>query len=117
MYNIGMTFDLLPGSYPEYKKAHDELWPEMGDAMAANDVNMVIYHYHGRLFLYATAPSKEHLDRSHESPVAQRWLEYMATIDGHRRSGQVNHGRDGGSLHVRRVQVWLNTQCSVFRIG
>jgi L-rhamnose mutarotase len=52
----------------------------MGDAMAANDVNMVIYHYHGRLFLYATAPSKEHLDRSHESPVAQRWLEYMATM-------------------------------------
>ena len=81
MYSVGMTYQLKdPGLYPEYKKAHDELWPELSEAMTAQDVNMIIYHHQGRLFLYATAPSKEHLDRSHEGPVAQRWLEYMATM-------------------------------------
>lgn len=81
MYSVGMTYQLKdPDLYPEYKKAHDELWPEMVEAMQANEVNMVIYHYHGRLFLYAAAPSREHLDRSHEGPVARRWLEYMATM-------------------------------------
>ncbi len=81
MYTVGMTYQLKdPDLYPEYKKAHDELWPEMVEAMRDQDVNMIIYHYHGRLFLFATAASKEHLDRSHEGPVAERWLKYMATM-------------------------------------
>ena len=47
-----MTYQLKdPDLYPEYKKAHDELWPEMVEALRANEVNMVIYHYHGRLFI------------------------------------------------------------------
>lgn len=81
MYTVGMTYQLKdPSLYPEYKKAHDELWPQMVEAMRAQGVNMVIYHYHGRLFLFATAPSKKHMDRSHEGPVAKKWLEYMATL-------------------------------------
>lgn len=80
MYSTGMTFKLKPGCYPEYKKAHDELWPEMAAAMRANEVNMVIYHYRDRLFLYATAPSREHLQRSHRGPVAERWARYMASM-------------------------------------
>ena len=81
MYTIGMTYRLKdPDLYPDYKKAHDELWPEMEEAMRVDEVNMIIYHHHGRLFLFATAPSKEHLDRSHEGPVAVRWLEFMATM-------------------------------------
>ena len=80
MYSAGMTFKLKPGHYPEYKKAHDELWPEIAEAMRANEVNMVIYHYHDRLFLYVTAPSQEHLTRSHQGPVAEGWEKYMATM-------------------------------------
>ena len=80
MYSAGMTFKLKPGRYPEYKKAHDELWPEIAEAMRASEVNMVIYHYHDRLFLYATAPSREHMERSYEGPAAERWAAYMATM-------------------------------------
>ena len=80
MYSTGMTFKLKPGCYPEYKKAHDELWLDMVEALNANEVNMVIHHYHDRLFLYATAPSQEHMERSHQGPVADRWGEYMATL-------------------------------------
>ena len=80
MFSKGLTFKLKPGCYPEYKKAHDELWPEMVDAMSANEVNMVIYYYGDRLFLYMTAPSEEHFERSHRGEVADRWAAYMATL-------------------------------------
>jgi len=80
MYSAGMTFKLKPGNYAEYKKAHDELWPEMAEGMRVNEVNMVIYHYHDRLFLYVTAPSQEHMERSHRGPIADRWAAYMATM-------------------------------------
>ena len=80
MYSIAQTYQLLPGNREKYRKAHDELWPELAEAMAANRVNMVIYRHGDRLFLYATAPSRQHFERSHEGPVARRWLEYMATM-------------------------------------
>lgn len=80
MYAIGLTFKLKPGRYAEYKKAHDDLWPELAAAMAENGVNMVIYCYKDRLFLYATAPTREHLERSHRGEVAERWAAYMATM-------------------------------------
>mgnify|MGYP002847035386 CR=1 FL=1 len=54
MYTIGMTYRLKdPDLYPDYKKAHEELWPEMEEAMRVDEVNMIIYHHHGRLFLFA----------------------------------------------------------------
>ena len=80
MHATGTTFKLKPGCYPEYKKAHDELWPEIAEAMQANQVNMVIHHYEDRLFLFATAPSQEHMERSNEGAAAERWAEYMATL-------------------------------------
>jgi len=51
MFSIGMTFKLKPGCYTGYKKAHDELWPEVVKTMSENKINMVIYHYEERLFL------------------------------------------------------------------
>ena len=36
MYSTGMTFKLKPGCYPEYKKAHDELWPDMVEVLLEN---------------------------------------------------------------------------------
>ena len=80
MYSIGQTYQLKPGFYAEYKQAHDELWPELAEAMAAMEVNMVIYRYGDRLFLYATAPSKEHLERSHAGEKAREWMDYMSTM-------------------------------------
>ncbi|MFT5377963.1 MAG: L-rhamnose mutarotase [Candidatus Latescibacterota bacterium] len=80
MYTSAMTFALKPGCYAEYKKAHDELWPEIATAMRKQGVNMVIHHYEDRLFLYATAPSPEALESSHDSEIAERWQAYMATL-------------------------------------
>lgn len=80
MWAKALTYRLKPGRYEEYKKAHDELWPELAAAMTACEVNMVIHHFEGRLYLYMTAPSEEHFVRSHTGEVADRWLEFMATM-------------------------------------
>ena len=45
MWSKALTYKLKPGFYPEYKKAHDELWPELAQAMADNQVNMVIHDH------------------------------------------------------------------------
>ena len=80
MFRIAMTFRLKPGAYAEYKRAHDDLWPEVARSMSDNDVNMAIYHYQGRLFLFATAPTEAHWQRSREAPILAKWMEYMATV-------------------------------------
>lgn len=80
MYINAVTFQLLPGRFEEYKKAHDELWPELVQAFEENEISMLIYHHEGRLFLYATAPSEEHMQRSHPPGIAEKWSAYMATM-------------------------------------
>ena len=80
MYSFGQTFKLRPGCYDQYKRAHDELWPELADAMAAHGISMAIYHYQGRLFLHAVAPTETALQDSHAGQRAQEWLKYMATM-------------------------------------
>ena len=80
MWSKALTYKLKPERYPEYKKAHDELWPELAQAMTENQVNMVIHHHQERLYLYMTAPTEEHFTRSHTGEVADHWMEYMATM-------------------------------------
>ena len=79
-WSKALTYQLKPGCYAEYKKAHDEVWPELAQAMSDNQVNMVIHHHEERLYLYMTSPTEEHFDRSHTGEVAERWLAYMATL-------------------------------------
>ena len=80
MFATAQTFALKPGCYAEYKKAHDELWPEIASAMHENGISMVIHYHEDRLFLFATAPSREALSRSHAGEAGVRWHEYMATL-------------------------------------
>ena len=80
MYKSAMTFALRPGCYDEYKRAHDELWPEIADALRENVVSMVIHYYKDRLFLFATAPSQKAMEQSHAGEVMRHWQAYMATL-------------------------------------
>jgi len=89
MFRTAMTFQLKPDCYDRYKCAHDDLWPDIAASMADDDVSMVIYHYHGRLFMFAVAPSEAHWNRSLQHPMLAKWHAYMATMmitDGDGRS-------------------------------
>ena len=77
MYTIGLALKLRPGKYDSYKRAHDELWPELAEGMRANDVSMAIYRDADRLFVFAAAPSEAHWDRSRHDPILAKWDKSM----------------------------------------
>ena len=66
MFTIFLSMGLKPGCLDAYQKAHDNLWPEIARSMRDNEVNMAIYHEEGRLFIFATAPSEDHWQRSRQ---------------------------------------------------
>jgi L-rhamnose mutarotase len=77
MYTIGLALKLRPGKYDGYKRAHDDLWPELAEGMRVNDVSMAIYRDANRLFIFATAPSEAHWDRSRQDPILADWDKRM----------------------------------------
>lgn len=80
MFTLGLAMTLRPGAYAQYKLAHDQLWPELAAGMSANQVSMVIYRDGQRLFLFASAPSEEHWERSRGDPILARWDARMTEL-------------------------------------
>src|SRR5438093_707348 len=80
MFTLGLAMKLRPGAYKAYKRAHDQLWPELAEGMRANQVSMAIYRDGGRLFLFAAAPSEAHWQRSRQDPILARWDAGMAEL-------------------------------------
>jgi L-rhamnose mutarotase len=78
MFTLSLALTLRPGAYPQYKLAHDQLWPELAAGMTANQVSMAIYRDGDRLFIFAAAPTEEHWLRSRQDPVLARWDARMA---------------------------------------
>ncbi|MBI2506228.1 MAG: L-rhamnose mutarotase [Candidatus Latescibacteria bacterium] len=89
MFTIGMLMKVKPGCYPEYKKAHDELWPAIAKSMSDNQVSMQIFLYRDQLFLHAMAPTQADWDKSRQHPELVRWHDYMATLLQADESGKI----------------------------
>ena len=73
MFSIAFAMTLRPGAYEQYKLAHDQLWPELAAGMRENEISMAIFRYGDRLFLFASAPTRQHWERSRNDPVLARW--------------------------------------------
>jgi L-rhamnose mutarotase len=80
MFTIALAMTLRPGAYEQYKLAHDHLWPELAAGMRENQISMAIYRDGDRLFLFATAPTREHWERSRNDPVLARWDARIAQL-------------------------------------
>ncbi len=80
-YAFRMT--LLPGSLAEYRKRHDEIWPELADLLTAAGIKDYSIHHD---------PETNHLfgvlwrDKDHRmaslplDPVMRRWWDHMADL-------------------------------------
>ena len=73
MFTLGLAMTLRHGAYEKYKLAHDQLWPELAAGMRANQVSMAIYRDEDRLFVFASAPTEAHWERSRQDPILARW--------------------------------------------
>lgn len=74
---------LLDGKLDEYKKRHDEIWPEMKLVLQeAGIVNYTIWNVGSELFgYYECSKGVDFAARvQSESPVVDRWNEYMKDV-------------------------------------
>jgi L-rhamnose mutarotase len=89
VFTIGLAMILRPGAFEKYQLAHDQLWPELAAGMRENQISMAIYRDGDRLFLFATAPTREHWERSRKDPVLARWDARMAELLETNERGQI----------------------------
>lgn len=73
---------ILPGSETEYKKRHDEIWPEMTTVLNEASIhNYSIWLSELDLFGYYECADIEHATRVQgSSPVVARWNDFMRDI-------------------------------------
>ena len=74
---------VLNGQLEEYKRRHDEIWPEMKELLkSAGICNYSIWNVGDELFgYYECKNGVEYAAKvQNESPVIARWNEYMADI-------------------------------------
>ena len=90
MYSLGLAMRMRPGAYAEYKRAHDELWPDVAQSMSDNQVSMAIYRYGESLIIHAVAPTEEDWLKSRQVPILEEWMSYMATLIETGEDGQVD---------------------------
>jgi L-rhamnose mutarotase len=80
MSNYAWILEVRPGYEDEYKKRHDEIWPEMLEALRKAGVrNYNIFRHGLTLFGYFET---DDLQRTilKDDPVNARWGAYMAPI-------------------------------------
>ena len=73
---------VLPGKLEEYKTRHANIWPEMKEVLAQAGIrNYTIWNVGDDLFGYYECDSVAEAARVQaESPVVDRWNEYMKDV-------------------------------------
>lgn len=80
---LSFVLRLKPGTQAEYRRRHDELWPEMRELLLSSG----IVHYEiglhpatNMLFAFIVRRRDHTMDRIPDHPVGRRWRAYMADV-------------------------------------
>lgn len=74
---------LNPDRKAEYKKRHDEIWPELSEALAeagVSDYSIYLDEETDALFAFQRLAPDNTADDLPDHPVVKRWWAYMADI-------------------------------------
>ena len=85
MQRVAFMLGLKPEASPaEYKRRHDQIWPEMSATLReAGMRNYSIFRHGTQLFAYCEVEDFERMLRTlADDPVNARWQEYMAPMIG-----------------------------------
>lgn len=82
MQRVGIYFRLKPNMIDEYIRRHDNIWPEMTEALNKSGIhNYSIWNFEDKLFAYFETEgynlSQEYLN---ENEVYTRWRKYMEDV-------------------------------------
>lgn len=83
MERIGFTMKLNEGCTAEYKRRHDEIWPELSSLlseMGIRQYSIFLDEPSGLLFGYLQMEKPVLLEKLREDPLMQKWWSYMADI-------------------------------------
>ena len=77
------TMTLNPGMEAEYRKRHDEIWPELVALLheaGVSDYSIHLDRTSGTLFGVLTRPENHDMAALPDHPVMKRWWAHMADI-------------------------------------
>jgi L-rhamnose mutarotase len=78
---VGFKMKLRDDKEAEYKKRHDEIWPELSSLLKTTGVSEYSIFLHGTdLFGVLNIDDPKLLDELPDQPVMQKWWAYMADI-------------------------------------
>jgi L-rhamnose mutarotase len=83
MKKIAFKMQLFPGNVEEYKKRHDEIWPELTDLLhqhGVSDYSIFLDESTGSLFGVLSVIEEAQLSELPKTEIMQKWWTYMADI-------------------------------------
>ena len=90
MEQIGFRMQLNVGQLLEYRRRHDEIWPELVTLLKTagiSDYSIFVHEETNNLFAVLRRTKDHTMDSLPLEPVMQRWWEYMSDIMA---SGETN---------------------------
>jgi len=69
--------------FDEYKRRHDEIWPEMGEALkhhGAHNYSIFLEKETGKLFAYLEIEDENRWNQMAKSDICKKWWDYMAPL-------------------------------------
>ena len=83
MQRIAFKMKLFPGNIAEYKKRHDEIWPELSALLKATGIreySIFLDEETNSLFGFLKIDDAQLLDNLPVQPIMKKWWAYMADI-------------------------------------
>lgn len=83
MTRIAFRMQLFKGCEEEYKRRHDEIWPELQSLLKESGISeysIFLDRTTGSLFGVLRVEDTAMIDKLPSTPVMQRWWKYMADI-------------------------------------
>ncbi len=83
MQRIAFKMRLFKGQEQEYKKRHDEIWPELSTLLkekGIHEYSIFLDEATGFLFGFMKIPEAGRLDELPQHPVMKKWWAYMKDI-------------------------------------
>jgi L-rhamnose mutarotase len=75
---VGFVMQLKPGNEAIYQQKHDEIWPEMVEAVHRHGIrNYSIFRRGLTLFAYFECDDPSQMDSQRDDPVVRRWWKMM----------------------------------------
>ena len=83
MEQIGFRMQLNDGQAQEYRRRHDEIWPELVELLkqaGISDYSIFLHEETNSLFAVLRRTADHTMDKLPLDPIMQRWWAHMADI-------------------------------------